>query len=36
VLDRLDAISRHCARLPRRDDRSADEVLGYDDHGLPG
>ena len=35
VLDRLDAISRHCARLPRHDRRTADEILGYDDHGLP-
>lgn len=32
---RLDAIARHCAALPDRDRRSADDMLGYDDHGLP-
>ena len=32
---RLDAIARHCADLPVLDARSADEILGYDDHGLP-
>ena len=36
VLERLDAISGHCAGLPRRDGRSEDEILGYDEHGLPG
>lgn len=35
VLARLDAISRHCAALPRIDHRSADEILGYDEFGLP-
>jgi antitoxin VapB len=31
----LDAIARHCAALPLRDTRSAEEILGYDEHGLP-
>lgn len=33
--ERLDAISRHCAALPVRDARAADDVLGYDERGLP-
>jgi antitoxin VapB len=28
-------IGRRCAALPTLDERSADEILGYDDHGLP-
>jgi len=28
-------IGRRCASLPDRDRRSADEILGYDEHGLP-
>jgi antitoxin VapB len=28
-------IGRRCAALPTLDPRSADEVLGYDEHGLP-
>jgi antitoxin VapB len=35
VRQRLDAISRHCAALPVRDARPPDEILGYDEHGLP-
>lgn len=35
VRERLDAISRHCAGLPRLDHRTADEILGYDERGLP-
>ena len=35
LADELDEIARHCARLPIRDDRSDDEILGYDDRGLP-
>ena len=33
--ERLDAISRHCAALPVRDARAADDILGYDERGLP-
>ena len=29
------AIGRECAALPDYDLRSADEILGYDEHGLP-
>lgn len=35
LADDLDDIARHCARLPVFDERSADEILGYDPHGLP-
>ncbi|MGB8259245.1 MAG: type II toxin-antitoxin system VapB family antitoxin [Terracidiphilus sp.] len=29
------AIADHCASLPVLDDRSEDEILGYDKHGIP-
>lgn len=32
---RLAAVARHRAALPVLDDRSADAILGYDEHGLP-
>jgi antitoxin VapB len=35
TLDEIMAIARHCAALPILDHRSADEILGYDDNGLP-
>jgi antitoxin VapB len=35
LADELDEIALHCASLPVRDRRSADEILGYDDSGLP-
>jgi antitoxin VapB len=35
LADELDAIARECAALPVLDDRTADEILGYDEHGLP-
>jgi antitoxin VapB len=35
LADELDAIARECAALPLRDARPADEILGYDEHGLP-
>jgi antitoxin VapB len=28
-------IARHCASLPVYDNRSSDEILGYDENGLP-
>lgn len=31
----LEAIADRCAALPVLDDRSADEILGYDDAGVP-
>jgi antitoxin VapB len=33
--EELAEISRRCAALPVLDDRSADEIIGYDDRGLP-
>jgi antitoxin VapB len=33
--DELREIGERCAALPTLDRRSADEILGYDDHGLP-
>jgi antitoxin VapB len=35
LLERMEAISRHCASLPVLDARTPDEVLGYDESGLP-
>lgn len=35
LADELDDIARHCAALPVRDGRSADEILGYDERGIP-
>jgi antitoxin VapB len=35
LADELLAIGNHCAALPDLDLRSADDILGYDDHGLP-
>ena len=32
---RLTEIARHCAALPVRDSRSAEEIIGYDERGLP-
>lgn len=31
----IDAIIERFSRLPVLDDRSEDEILGYDEHGLP-
>jgi antitoxin VapB len=33
--DEILAISKRCAALPDVDTRSAEEILGYDEHGLP-
>ncbi len=35
LADELDEIALHCARLAVLDSRPADEILGYDDDGLP-
>jgi antitoxin VapB len=35
LADELDEIALHCAALPVRDQRSADEIVGYDEQGLP-
>src|SRR6266850_5147851 len=33
--DELREIAQRCTQLPTLDDRSGDEILGYDDRGLP-
>ena len=33
--DVIDAIVQRFARLPELDGRSADDILGYDENGLP-
>lgn len=35
LADELDVIAQECAALPVRDHRTADEILGYDEHGVP-
>lgn len=35
LVEELNRIALYCARLPRRDDRSPEEIIGYDDLGLP-
>ena len=35
LADELDHIALHCATLPRHDRRSADQIIGYDERGLP-
>lgn len=34
--DEIVEISRRAARLPRRTGLTPDEIIGYDDRGLPG
>ncbi len=36
LIRELDDIAIHCAALPLVDGRSPDEILGYNDDGLPG
>ena len=35
LADELDEIARRCASLPVIDDRSPEEILGYDENGVP-
>lgn len=35
LADELDEIAKHCASLPVRDKRGDDEIIGYDEKGLP-
>jgi antitoxin VapB len=35
LADELEEIAEHCAGLRVLDDRPADEILGYDERGLP-
>jgi len=32
----LEEIAAHCSSLPVRDARTPEEILGYDERGLPG
>jgi antitoxin VapB len=35
LVEDLTVIARRAASLPKRDRRSPDEIIGYDEHGLP-
>ena len=35
LADELDHIALQCAALPRRDTRSAEQIIGYDERGIP-
>ncbi len=35
LADELEEIAEHCAKLPVLDPRPAEEILGFDEHGLP-
>lgn len=35
TIDYIMEIAHHCATLPELDPRSADEIIGYDEYGLP-
>ena len=35
LADQLMDIGKRCAALPVLDEQSAEEILGYDEHGLP-
>lgn len=35
LADDLEAIAQHCAALPVKDHRTADDIVGYDQRGLP-
>jgi antitoxin VapB len=35
LADELQQIADYCASLPVLDARSEDEILGYDEHGIP-
>jgi antitoxin VapB len=35
LVDELEEIAEHCASLPVFDNRSAEEILGYGETGLP-
>jgi antitoxin VapB len=35
VVEQLNTIARRCAELPVLDTRTAEEIIGYDEHGVP-
>lgn len=36
LVDEIIAISDHCGSLPLLDDRTPEEILGYNEKGMPG
>lgn len=36
LVDEIAEIASHCSSLPRLGRRTDEEILGYDEHGLPG
>lgn len=35
LAERLDKLAKECAALPDYDTRSAEEIIGYDEYGVP-
>lgn len=35
LADELDEIAKRCSELPEQDSRSPEEIIGYDENGLP-
>jgi antitoxin VapB len=35
LAERLDELAKECATLPDYDTRSPDEIIGYDEYGVP-
>ena len=35
LAERLDELAKECAALPDHDTRSPDEIIGYDEYGVP-
>ena len=35
LAERLDELAKECAALPDYDTRSPDEIIGYDEYGVP-
>jgi antitoxin VapB len=35
LADQLDEIARRCAAIPMLDPRSPEDIIGYDEHGIP-
>jgi antitoxin VapB len=35
LVERLNEIALHCASLPDYDTRTPDEIIGYDEYGVP-
>jgi antitoxin VapB len=35
IADKLNRLAEYCSSLPVYDDRTPDEIIGYDENGLP-